>query len=395
MRRLSKIIITRIDKTLVSAVSQDGKIVEIQRIEEEKRDSVGNIFIGKIKNIVKNINAAFVDFGEGCMGYLPLEKMEDWIFTLRAREKQVTIGDELVIQVKKSAVKTKEPVLTGDLQFKGKYIVLLHGEENISCSHKIKDENWIKENLSKIREILPKECGAIIRTNAYENELDMVLELSEYLEIYQKISKKAKYKKKGSLLYQMPPAYIEQFLSLKDAQIVTDETKVYEKLVQSGGVQVSFYEDKLLPLRKLHSLETVIERAIRPQVWLKSGGYLVIEPTEALTVIDVNTGKVVSKNKDREETFYKVNLEAAKEVAYQLRLRNLSGIIIVDFIDMKDNEHKKELLKYLEQCMASDSVKSILVDMTKLNLVELTRKRINKPLYEQFVFRNGKVMAHE
>ena len=93
MRRLSKIIITRIDKTLVSAVSQDGKIVEIQRIEEEKRDSVGNIFIGKIKNIVKNINAAFVDFGEGCMGYLPLDKMEDWIFTLRAREKQVTIGD--------------------------------------------------------------------------------------------------------------------------------------------------------------------------------------------------------------------------------------------------------------------------------------------------------------
>ena len=395
MKRLSKIIITRIDKTLISAVSQDGKILEVQKIEEQKRDSVGNIFIGKVKNIVKNINSAFVDFGEGCIGYLALEKMEHWIFTSRARQNQVTIGDELVVQVKKSAVKTKAPVLSGDLQLKGKYIVLLHGETEVSCSHKIKDKIWVDENLSKIREILPEECGAIIRTNAYENELEMVLELSKFLEIYQKIEEKARYRTVGSLLYQMPPAYMEQFLSLSDANIVTDEKEIYEKLIENSKIQVSLYEDDLLPLRKLYSLETVIEKAIRPQVWLKSGGYLVIEPTEALTVIDVNTGKLVSKNKEREETFYKVNLEAAKEVAYQLRLRNLSGIIIVDFIDMKEKEHRKELLNYLEQCIAKDSVKSILVDMTKLNLVELTRKRINKPLYEQFVFRNGKVMAHE
>ena len=170
---------------------------------------------------------------------------------------------------------------------------------------------------------------------------------------------------------------------------ITDCDKLYKQLYQYMEQSqpetlklLKFYDDPLLPLDKLYSLEEAVEKALSPKVWLKSGGYLVIEYTEALTVIDVNTGKYDGK-KTLPETIMKINLEAAEEIGRQLRLRNLSGIIIVDFIDMSLEEDRNKLMKCLNEICARDQVKTTVVDITPLNLVEITRKKIRRPLHEQ------------
>ena len=145
--------------------------------------------------------------------------------------------------------------------------------------------------------------------------------------------------------------------------------------------KLRLYEDKLLPLHKLYSLENHLKNALHERVWLKSGAYLVIQPTEALTVIDVNTGKCISKKKD-EQGYLRINLEAAKEVAKQIRLRNLSGIILVDFINLKEESSMEELLGFLQKELKKDPIVTTFVDVTKLQLVEITRKKIRKPLHE-------------
>ena len=162
------------------------------------------------------------------------------------------------------------------------------------------------------------------------------------------------------------------------------EIKEYLETYQKEDLhKLKLYSDPMLPLIKLYGIETKLENALKEKVWLKSGGNLIIQPTEALTVIDVNTSKAVTGKKNVEETFFKLNLEAAKEIAKQIRLRNLSGIIIVDFIDMKKEENKECLLNTLNEYLKQDPVKTMLIDMTALNLVEITRKKIRKPLYEQ------------
>lgn len=169
-------------------------------------------------------------------------------------------------------------------------------------------------------------------------------------------------------------------------EILTDLPDIYQKLQEAAGdgfqVPVRFYTDSY-PLSALYRLDAALDRALGRTVWLRSGGYLVIEPTEAMTVIDVNTGKNTDK-KTASETYLKTNLEAAEEIAVQLRLRNLSGIIVVDFIDMKEKAQNEELMRRLRQCLAADPVKTVLVDMTPLGLVEITRKKTLRPLHEQF-----------
>ena len=161
-----------------------------------------------------------------------------------------------------------------------------------------------------------------------------------------------------------------------------DLESVYTSLINASAGNVRLYNDDMLSLSKLYSVEHRIENALSKHVWLKTGGYLIIEPTEAMTVIDVNTGKFDGNNKDREKTFYKINSEAVMEIARQLKLRNLSGIVIIDFINMEDENNRRELQKQLEKELAKDSVRTAFVDFTKLGLAEVTRKKIKRPLHE-------------
>ena len=185
------------------------------------------------------------------------------------------------------------------------------------------------------------------------------------------------------------PLRILQGAYIRDLEeIVTDDREIYTQICgehtreKDGKVPVRLYEDKLLPLSKLYRLEKSLEEALDRKVWLRSGGFLVIEQTEAFVSIDVNSGKFSDKKNTR-ETFRKINLEAAREIAFQLRLRNLSGIILIDFINMEDEEDKKELLRVLQGYLKKDPVKAAVVDMTPLNIVEVTRKKVEKSLEEE------------
>ena len=234
----------------------------------------------------------------------------------------------------------------------------------------------------------------MIRTNSEGMESERIQKEIETLKaIYEHITKQAVHFTRFSLVDKGLPNYL---CDIRDSnhfqldEIITDDKEVYEEIhtflmnYQPEDLQkLIFYQDPMISMKNLYSIETKLQKALQKRVWLKSGGYLVIEPTEALTVIDINTGKAVKGKKNEQETFFRINMEAADEIAKQMRLRNMSGIIIIDFIDMEDEQKKNTLMGHLKTLFAKDPVKTALIDMTKLNLVEVTRKKVRKPLWEQ------------
>lgn len=417
---LNKLLITRWGDQILTALTENGKFLSFNLEPAEQTGLLGNIYIGKVKNIVKNINSAFIDLGNGQTGYYSLTDNKTHLFADSAwklcqeKEEQssgadspdtcsetetdqemrpLRQGDEILVQVERDAVKTKDPVLTSNLNFTGKYLVLTHGKKQIGFSGKIRDKAWKQHMQALLEKETDRSFGLIVRTNAKEAaEEEILQELAFLSKRRRQLLTAASHRTCYSLLASSEPAYIS---SIRDAYkdeldaVMTDDKACYEALRQymeehqsEDLHKLSFYEDPLISLPKLYSLETAMEQALGKHVWLKSGGYLVIEPTEALTVIDVNTGKYTGK-KTQAETILKINLEAASETARQLRLRNLSGIIVVDFIDMETEAHQMELMSLLERELSRDPVKTALVDMTRLGLVEITRKKVKRPLAEQ------------
>lgn len=392
---MSKLIVTRWKERVLTALLEEGRCRSFQIETEEEQSLLGTILIGKVKNVVKNINAAFLDLGGGRKGYYSLaENPQHFVVqqgTLCVTEK-IKQGDELVVQIAKDAVKTKDPVLTANLNFTGKYLVLTLGKTQLGFSAKIKNGQWKDEIRSWLETIKEDSYGIIVRTNA-EGVSKEVLgeELAALLQRKNQLLEKAPCRTCYSVLETPVPSYIQGIrdsFSTRLEEIITDVPEYYQEMLTylkteqpEDTEKLMLYEDELLPLGKLYRLEAALDSALSKRVWLKSGGYLVIEPTEALTVIDVNTGKYAGK-KNAAETILKINLEAALETAHQICLRNLSGIIIVDFIDMLSEEDKKLLLHTLEAELKKDPVKTVLVEMTKLGLVEITRKKVRKPLHE-------------
>ena len=389
-----KLIVTKMDKNIVTALYEGNHMIQVNVDREEEVSLLGNIYIGKVKNIVKNINAAFVEIADKKMCYLPLGDVKNPIFTQGKSGDKVNIGDELIVQVVKEDIKTKAPVITTSFSFTGKYVVLMHGAKTIGISSKIGSEQTRKRLRNLVAPYLGEQSGFVLRTNAIEAEEHLIIEEIEQLKKqYERIVTYGIYRTRFSLIHKTLQPFlcaIRDGFSKDIEAIISDDLSLYEEIKEyltehqkEDLEKLSFYQDKLLSLTKLYSLETKLSRALREKVWLSCGGSLIIQPTEALTVIDVNTGKAVSKKKNVQETFLKVNLEAAEEIAAQIRLRNLSGIIIVDFIDMIAEEAKSQLLRVFEEYLRKDPIKTTLVDMTALNLVEITRKKVRKPLHEQ------------
>lgn len=392
----SRILVTKKDDRILTIKIEDNKIVSIQAESAESAGILGNVYVGKVRNVVKNINAAFVEFREGEMGYLSLKKYSDSIHTdgVPYQEGRVLIGDEIIVQVEREAVKTKPPTLSGTINLPGKYTVLISGDSGISISSKIKD----KDKRERLHDILEKyvsnEYGFIARTNSEDIDDETFENEIKYLaEKYSNMVRYGCHKARFNCLYEAPPGYIS---SIRDSyseeitDIITDNEDIYGKIhefmEQSQKTEINkltLWNPENGKLAAVYNVSRTIEHALMPKVWLKSGAYIIIQPTEALVSIDVNTGKAISKKKDVEKNFLKVNLEAAKEIARQLRLRNLSGIIIIDFIDMKTEEYNSRLMDCLRQELSKDPVKTVVVDMTKLGLVEVTRKKVRKSLYEQ------------
>lgn len=377
---------------ILSAFYEDGKAVELSCFGASDTQLLGNIYIGKVKNIVKNIEAAFIEIEGGILCYYSLREHETPFYIKGKKDSKLSPGDELLVQVSREAVKTKAPTVTCNLNFPGKYLVLTTGKKQLGLSAKLSQEE--KERLRGIAEpLLTEEFGVIVRTNAAQIPGEILQEEYRRLRgICHRVFTEGIHQSCFSKVYQEPPAYAAGIRNLRKEQlleIITDEPQIYETLTQYLSVyqpedlgKLRFYQEEELTLDRLYGITANLNQALKERVWLKSGAYLIIQPTEALTVVDVNTGKYDGHKKLR-ETFLRINLEAAQELARQLRLRNLSGIIVVDFIDMEDREDQKTLMDALERELKKDPVKTVLVDMTPLGLVELTRKKVRKTLKEQ------------
>ncbi len=389
-----KLIITGLlrnrERYLVCALQEGDRIVQVQLQPEGERSLLGNIYLGRVEKVLENIGAAFVEIAPGVPCYLPLAEAEQALRVNQRKGGGVKPGDELLVQVSKEAIKAKVPRLTAHPEFPGKYLVLTLGRGRLGFSSKLEPEE--KE---RIRRVLTEaesfgQDGAVIRTNAGGVPGEEILkELKILKERWASIREAAYHRTCFSLLWEAEPFYLSFLRDVYQQgleEIVTDlpdierQVRDYLTLHQPENLEkLRLYEDSLLSLHKLCRLESSLEEALKERVWLKSGGFLVIQQTEALVAIDVNSGKYAGKQQAA-QVYKKINLEAAGEIARQLRLRNLSGIILIDFINMDAPEDKKELLEELENWLRRDPIKTQVVDMTALQLVEVTRKKVRKSL---------------
>ncbi len=419
---LSKLIITKMDGRILTALMDDRRRAVQIDLDDGEPSLLGNIYVGKVKDVVKNLNAAFVDLGEGIVGYYsltanpvhrfarepgqtakdcdPQGKEEEPDRESSGKKPPIQVlrpGDEIVVQVSRDAVKTKDPVLSASLSFMGRFAVLTAdpsaSRNSIRFSSRITDDGWKKQITERLLPSADPSSGLIIRTGAYGAEPEAIAAEAERLkERFHQVVETAPHRICRSLLFSEPPQYIAR-LRDRDAgtadEILTDDEEIFEEISdylgreQPGNLgKLRLYRDPALPLDRLYAIRENLRDALQKRVWLKSGAYLVIEPTEAMTVIDVNTGKYTGR-KTMEDTVLMINREAAAEAARQMRLRNLSGIILIDFINMDSAAYREEVMRALSECCLSDPVKTTVVDMTKLGLAEITRKKIRRPLYEQ------------
>lgn len=416
----TKYVITNFCDMTFCAQFENDVCIELYPVMEESL--VGNIYIGRVENVVKNINCAFVEIQKGVKAFYPLEDNKRHIFLNRKNNAAVNQGDFLLVQVSNDAIKTKPATVTSKISLTGKYVVLSADVTKVNISSKNRKNLKCIEYQRRLIEdfdfnVLLSEAniaadtslgnyGFILRTNSSEAEYESIYKEAVHLvNTYAAIIKNALFGRALTCLYNAPATYVENILSTpKDnlLEIITDNRIVFDMLKKTlpkdTADKIRLYNDKLLPLKNLYSLESELEAALKKKVWLKCGGYLVIEPTEALTVIDVNSGKCVSKKHGinaKEDTVSKVNFEAAKEIAKQIRLRNISGIIIIDFINMKFDENNVELLTTLKKLLKNDSITCSLIDITKLGLVEITRQKNGKTLAEILNSRGGNAAKYQ
>ena len=409
VRLLSKkIIITELnDRNLPDVLPADIVIT----YEDERADKVdlfyhdsqfvvGGIYVAHLNDLVKNISAAFVEYAPGQKAYLSLEDTENTFFINKKNTTKICQGDNILVQIKKEPIKTKDAVCSTAIELSGKYAVLTYGKPGIGVSAKIKD-NSVRSKLADIGENFMKNMipdkdtygmitderfkdivthtGVIFRTeSALVSDYSLIdMELNKLFSQLFSALNKALFSPGRTCVKAADNPIIKIVSEVGcDTEIVTDNERIHRDL-RGNNIEARFYEDKLLPLHKLYSVESVLSEIQSRKIWLKSGGYLIIDYTEAMTVIDVNTGKC-EKGRDKASTILKINLEAAVEAMHQLRLRNVSGIVIIDFIDMADEDSKQRLIKQLIEEASKDKIKTSIMGMTRLNLVEITRKKIRE-----------------
>lgn len=387
---MRKLVVTHYENKILQATIHEGKVTDLNL--SEYATVLGNIYVGKVTNIVDNINACFIDYGDKLPCYYSLDD-NDIIYADGRDHSKLRIGDEVVVQISRDAVKTKNPVGSSELTLRGDYSVV-HTGSQIGVSGKINSKK-LRDDLKKLaRETLPESMGCIIRTNAADTDPDTIKkELNDLAGRLAQILRAATTRKCFSCLFRNPPEYIENITligSHKIDEFVTDDPDIfnafreYSDKKELSDINAVLYSDDSCPLSAIYNLKKEVEGALKERVWLKSGAYLIIQQTEAMVVVDVNTGKSVS-GKDMAQHMLKVNTEAAIETCRQLRLRNLSGIIVIDFINMKNPDDIYKIRDVLIKELSDDPIPAKYVDITKLGLIELTRKKLKRPLHEMFL----------
>lgn len=394
MNRMAITRIRRQGSEFLACIVLDEKrrFVDFSLLKEEE-SIYHNIYIGRVEDIVPGIHAAFVRIQKERRCFLPLEELRAPVFTKKqSKHKPICIGDELLVQVTQDARKSKEAVASAGLSLQGKCSVLTTANRTLSVSKKLK-EPLRKTYAEMLNRLFPdggeaseeREFGVVIRTGASAYPMEVVeADVLALAEQYRRLKEETVHKAAFALLYQDPPAYIAKLKSVDLSEIdviFTDQPDILaqvERFYPPAAMKLKPYADEEISLDRMYRIQTTIEALASPRVWLPSGANIIIEQLETLTFIDVNSAKHPSAKPD---TFLKVNLEAAEEIARQLKLRNISGMILVDFINLTSAE-EKTLLAYLKEELKKDSCPCRFIDITKLGLVELTRKKTQKSLKE-------------
>ena len=369
---------------------ENGKLVEYYQSTEEdrKRRLEGNIYVGQVEDIINGMQAALVDFGEKKKGFIHLKDVLPKVDETKQKvdesidiSKILKPNQKILIQVKKDSDFTKGARISTHISLPGQFIVLMPDTNFITVSQKIENNEKRSKLIEFMKNNLPEGYGAIIRTSCESaNEKDIKEEIDLLLDRWKKIQDKYKKAKPGTYLIWESEGIIEKIITDLGARniqtITTNEAEEYNKFVNNyKNTEIKIILEENENLLKKYDIENQIEKTLDRKIWLNCGGFITIDKTEALTAIDVNTGKFTGK-KDLESTIFKVNKEATVEIAKQLRLRDIGGIIIVDYIDMKDKKNKEEIEKLLKEALKSDRAKTQVEGFTKLNLMEFTRKHI-------------------
>lgn len=387
----NKYIFTKINGKNFGFYMEDDVLRDMD-VEEENAALLNSIYVGKVRNISKNLDAAFVEFKKDQVAYLELKNIDPSQVVLnRVKPKTLAQGDEILIQIVKEPLKTKDAVASTNLTLSGTYCVVSSQRKTLNFSNKLNRDftGKLKDYLQNFGELKESNIGAIIRTNAETLKEDEFHKISDEIcllqERLQQIIKNGKTRSPFTCLYE-EGSFVEKkcknlSMELTDL-VVTDQENIFKEVLAFPELKSYLYKDKSLSLVSLLGLKKKTEEAFSKRVWLKCGGYLVIEVTEALTVIDVNSGKCINKKK-KEDLAELVNYQAALEAMRQIRLRNLSGIILIDFMKYDSREKEQELIKYLQSMAKQEKVQTAVVDMTALGLLEMTRKKVSKPLHEK------------
>lgn len=380
------------------ALVENGKLIEKYDERPDMHRLEGNIYLGRVENVLQGMQAAFVNIGEEKNTFMHIKDVIPKVSNETGNKNEllskydikdyIRVGMPILVQVKKDSTNKKGARVSTNISLPGRFVVLLPDTNFITISKKITDNNKRKELQKAVQEELPKNYGAIVRTSAENKDANLikrdVKSLIKLWELIQESAKNLKEEKdfEPTLIYENEGIIGKLLTDLIDQsleRIITNDEEVYNKisniLEQSGANKIKLELKKKANILDLYDLENQIEKAKARKIWLKCGGFITIDKTEALTAIDVNSGKYVG-GKDLEQTVYRVNKEATLEIAKQLRLRDIGGIIIIDYIDMEKEETKIKILEELNECLKKDRSKTQVIGFTPLDLLEMTRKHM-------------------
>lgn len=387
-----EILINKDDKQKEIALLENGKLIEYYTDEENSNRKEGNIYIGVICDVIKGMQAAFVDIGTEKNSFIHLKDILPKIDEKQEKtEQKIDIkdiaksGQKILVQVKKDSNIQKGARVSTHINLSSKYIALMPHTNIITVSQKIEDKEEQERLIKIVKENLSEGNGAVIRTSAVGKDKEIIEDIKNVEKRWNEIERKFKNDKenKPKLIAKSESIVEKMILDLSEKsihKIITNEQNEYQKMLKFKE-ESNYLNDTKIELKEnqdimdIYDIKKEISKMENRKIWLKCGGFIAIDKTEALTAIDVNTGKYTG-SKNVEQTIYKVNEEATIEIARQLRLRDIGGIIIIDYIDMQNDENKKKIQNLLEEKLKKDRTKTQIEGFTKLDLMEMTRKHI-------------------
>jgi len=392
-----KIIVNCDNRATRVALLEKGKLVELDIERPLQQRVVGNLYKGIVANVLPGMQAAFVDIGLEKNAFLYVDDIfTDWDDespppARGSIEKLLRVGEDIMVQVVKEPYGSKGARVTGQITIPGRYLVLVPGADYIGVSRRIESQAERDRLRREVEKLKPEELGLIVRTVAEGVEIEvMEQDLKFLVQLWNRISTRFQQKAAPAILYQdlsltcriARDLFVEEFSSfLIDNEHEYDKVReIVDYISPHLKSKVKLYQEAE-PIFERYGVEAELEKALARQVWLKSGGYLVFDEAEALTVVDVNTGRYIGR-RNLADTILKTNLEAAEEIARQVRLRDIGGIIIVDFIDMSIEDHRRKVLDKLNASIKNDRTKTYVLGLTNLGLVEMTRKKVRQDLSE-------------